>query len=179
MGYTHYWAYQPSLPRYAQAWPTILADTRAIINRVRQAGIVIAGPDGHRRPVLDDRDGIAFNGDATTDLDCDTFQLLSPLPTIRSGTPTATAFCKTWRRPYDLAVASVLLRLVLLLPDVVAIASDGRWDREWAHGAMAFDAHQPVGLGARTVVADLSGAAPVDSPLRDTLAGIRFGVDPR
>jgi hypothetical protein len=74
-------------------------------------------------------------------------------------------------------VASVLLRLALLLPDVVAIASDGRWDREWAYGAQAFDAGQPTGLGARTVVAELFDVAPVDSALRATLDGVRLGTD--
>jgi hypothetical protein len=39
MGYTNYYAYQPSHPAYANAWPTILTDTRTIINRVRKAGI--------------------------------------------------------------------------------------------------------------------------------------------
>jgi len=178
MGYTHYWAYQPSHPAYATAWPTIIADSRAIIDRVRQAGIVIAGPDGHRRPILDPTDGIGFNGDATSDLDGDPFQLLAPLPAIRSGTPTATAFCKTGRKPYDLAVTSVLLRVALLLPDAFAVASDGRWNGEWAHGVTQFH-HDPAWLGARMVVAELFGTAPVDSPLRDTLAGIRFGVDTR
>jgi len=93
------WAYQPSHSAYAQAWPTILADTRRIIDRVRQAGIVIAGPDGYRRPVLDAGEGIELNGDATSDLNGEPFQLLAPLPTVGTGTPTATAFCKTGRKP--------------------------------------------------------------------------------
>ncbi len=179
MGYTNCWAYQPTHPAYANAWPTILDDTRTIINRVRKAGIVIAGPDGHCRPILDPTDGIGFNGDATSDLDCEAFQLLAPLSAIRRGTPTATAFCKTNRKPYDLAVAAVLLRCVMLVPEAFAIASNGRLEREWTHGAMAFDPAQPAELGARAVVAELFGTAPVDSPLRDTLAGIRFGVDTR
>ena len=95
--YSHYWAYLPNHPRYAQAWPTIVADTGRIIDRVRQAGIVIAGPDGSRRPSLDISEGIAFNGDAGSDLDGEPFQLLAPLPLIRQGTRTATAFCKTSR----------------------------------------------------------------------------------
>jgi hypothetical protein len=66
--YAHRYAYLPSDPRYAQAWPAILAGTRTIIERVRRAGIVVAGPDGLRRPVLGPDVGIEFNGDATTDL---------------------------------------------------------------------------------------------------------------
>ncbi len=152
--YSHYWAYQPSHPAYAKAWPTILDDTRRIIEHVRQAGTVIAGPDGHRRPILDPTDGVEFNGDATSDLDGEPFQLLAPLSPVSGGTPTATAFCKTSRKPYDLAVAAVLLRCTMLVPEAFAVsASTG---------------------GARTVVADLFGAAPAGNPLRPTLADIRF-----
>jgi len=107
--YRHHWAYQPSHPDYARLWPQILHDTRLIIERVRQAGIVIAGPDGYRRPTLEVADGIEFNGDATTDLDGDAFRLLAPVPVHPRGRPTATAVCGTGRKPYDLAVSCARL----------------------------------------------------------------------
>jgi len=166
MGYTSYWAYRPSHPAYAQAWPTVLADTRRIIDRVRQAGIVIAGPDGRRRPILDEVDGIAFNGDASTDLDYETFQLLAPLPPVPAGVPIATGFC-TNRNPYDVAVGAVILRCQLLLPGLFRINSDGRWEQEWAHGAMRWSPEQPPGpLNARDLTAELFGAVPTISPFR-------------
>ena len=170
--YRHYWAYQPSHPGYAHAWPTILADSRRIIEAVRRAGIVIAGPDGYRRPTLDPGEDFALNGDATTDLDGEAFQLLGPLPVLPQGRPTATAFCTTGRKPYDLAVSAILLRCALLLPRAFAMASDGAWDREWAHGATLGAAAPP--LGARAVIADLFDLRPQDSPLRTTVAGIRL-----
>ncbi len=89
-------------PDYATAWPGIIDDTRRIIDVVRASGVVIAGPDGYRRPVLDPVEGIAFNGDATTDLDYETFLLTPPLPADRART---VGVCKTGRKPYDLAVA--------------------------------------------------------------------------
>src|SRR6266511_39402 len=75
MRYAHRYAYLPSDPGYAQAWPQILTDTATIIEQVRRAGIVIAGPDGYRRPTLSPTEGIELNGDATSDLDGAAFQL--------------------------------------------------------------------------------------------------------
>jgi hypothetical protein len=131
---TRSWAYQPSHPAYRTAWPTILHDTRRIVVHVRQLGIVIAGPDGHRCPVLDAGNGVEFNGDATTDLAGGPFVLLAPLPSHPRGLPTATASCTTHRKPYALAVTAVLLRCALLVPEAFAVASDESWD-QWAHGS--------------------------------------------
>jgi hypothetical protein len=165
--YGHYWAYQFTHPGYQQAWPTILDDTRRIIDRVRLDGTVIAGPDGYRRPVLDPDEGIEFNGDATTDLNYDAFQLLPPMPTSTVRPPTATASCRTNRNPYDIAVAAVLLRCHLLLPDLFTIDSDGSWDGEWARGAMYESRGGPATmLSARDLVAGLFGNAFSTSPLR-------------
>jgi len=174
MGYTHYWAYLPTHPDYATAWPTILADTHRIIEWAHRAGIVIAGPNGRGRPVLDRERGIEFNGAATRDLDCDSFQLLAPLPAVRGGEPLAAAFCKTWREPYDRVVAATMLRCHLLLPESFFIASDGQWNREWSHGALAFDAAQPQEVGARTLVGDLFGAVTTGDPLRTELPGATY-----
>ena len=167
MQYRHHWAYPPTHPRYRQEWPAILADTRRIIDRARAAGIVIAGPDGRRSPVIDPADGVGFNGDATTDLDGDPFTLLAPMRMLPAGKhPTASASCRTNRKPYDLAVASVLLRCHLLLPDLFGIGSDGRWDVEWASGQTPRPARPGPPLSARRLVADLFDTAAVDDPLR-------------
>ncbi len=172
MGYTNYWAYQPSHPAYGAAWPAIVQDTRRILDQIRATGIVLAGPDGLRAPVVDLEEGIAFNGDATRSLHGDAFQLFAPLPRHPRGIPTATAHCTTRRLPYDLAVAAVLLRVALLVPDAFAVQSGGRWEAEWACGAHRSLAH--TRQGARQVIADLFGIEPQDSPLRDSLTGVRF-----
>lgn len=44
-------------------------------------------------------------------------------------------FCKTSRKPYDVAVSAILLRCHQLSPDALDIASDGGSDHEWRHGA--------------------------------------------
>jgi len=40
-------------------------------------------------------------------------------------------FCKTARKPYDLAVCLVLLSLAQHAPKSVELGSDGDWDGEW------------------------------------------------
>src|SRR5438270_13034135 len=134
--YAHRYAYLPADPQWVQAWPQILDDVRTIVEQVRRLGVVIAGPDGLRRPVFDPGMGIDFNGDATTDLAGDTFTLMAPLFT--APTVTAQATCRTGAKPHDLAVAAVLLRCVQLVPDVFVVDSDGGWDTDWATG------HPPV-----------------------------------
>jgi hypothetical protein len=164
MGYTHYWSVQRSHPDYAAAWSRILDDTARIIDAVRGTGVVIAGPDGQQEPILDPADGIAFNGDATTGLDYETFFLPPPAPVAGY----AWAFCKTDRCPYDLAVAAVLLRCRLLLPEVFLIASDGSWDTEWLRGVLPGVPDPGYGIGARHLVRDLFGTVPDTSPLHPT-----------
>lgn len=149
--------------RYRRAWPAILADTRRIIDAVRTAGVAIAGPDGRRSPILDPTHGVGFNGDAYTDLDGDPFTLLAPTPPTELPVP-ATASCRTGRKPYDLAVAAVLLRCHLLLPDLFTIGSDGRWDVEWAHGPLPTRVAST--LSARQLVASLFDTTATADPLR-------------
>ena len=159
MRYAHRYAYLPGDPAWAKAWPQILTDTWTIIDAVRRAGIVIAGPDGYRRPVLDPVEGIGCNGDATSDLDADPFTLLAPLPASRA--PIATAGCRTARKPYDLAVATTLLRCTQLVPKVFAVDSDGGWDTDWLLGP------RPGLVSVRELLGQLFEPAPTASPLRD------------
>jgi hypothetical protein len=160
MGYTHYWSLPSGDPRYAMRWPGIVEDARRIVRAVRDLGVVIAGPDGYRRPVLDVSGCIAFNGDATTDLDYEPFALAAP----GFGGPPRSEFCKTGRRPYDVAVTAVLLRCHLLLPDVFLIGSDGHWDHEWLTSAIPDSDGPGRGIGARRLLADLFDAIPPDNP---------------
>jgi hypothetical protein len=163
MRYAHRYAYLPGDPRYAQAWPQILTDTATIIEHVRRAGIVIAGPAGYRRPILDQLDGIGCNGDATTDLDADPFTVLAPLPTSRA--PVTSAVCRTGRKPYDLAVTSILLRCHQLVPAVFAIDSDGGWDTDWLIGPQPTRAGAT--LSARELIGQLFEPYPQASPFVD------------
>lgn len=171
---THSWAYQPSHPAYRTVWPTLLGDARRIIDHVRGLGIVIAGPHGRRTPLLDIADAVSFNGDASTDLAGSPFTLLAPLPQHPRGPATAMATVTTNRKPYELAVTAVLLRAVLLVPEAFAAASDLSWT-QWGQ---AFQAWPPAAWSTspRRIVADLFDAHPADSPLRESIHAVRFGI---
>ena len=41
-------------------------------------------------------------------------------------------FCKTARKPYDVAVGLVLLRAEKNAPGVLKVSSDGDWEHDWA-----------------------------------------------
>jgi hypothetical protein len=162
MGYCHYWTVPRAHRDYLAAWPMILDDTRRIIDAVRDHGVVIAGYDGWRRPTLHtEGHGIAFNRDASTDLDADPFTVTPPLP-ITPAHPQPLNVCKTNRKPYDVAVTAVLLRCALLLPDVFLIRSDGAWDGEWAHSAARGSG--PALPSARDIVGAVFGPVPTTSP---------------
>ncbi len=87
------------------------------------------------------------------------------------------ASCTTNRKPYHLAVAAVLLRTALLVPEAFAVASSASWDGEWANGSPWWPA-AAIRYSARRVVADLFDTHPTASPLRETIRDVRF-VAPR
>jgi len=47
-------------------------------------------------------------------------------------------FCKTARKPYDLAVCLSLLVCSSHAPDCIRIGSDGDWDSEWTESRNVF-----------------------------------------
>ena len=49
----------------------------------------------------------------------------------RTDSGEAFDFCKTARKPYDLAVCLVLLAMKRHAPKSVKVSSDGDWDGEW------------------------------------------------
>ncbi|MET8149119.1 hypothetical protein ACIBSW_39695 [Actinoplanes sp. NPDC049668] len=163
MAYTHYWSVPITHPDYRAAWPRLVGDTARIIDAVRRHGIVIAGPHGFGRPILNPACDIAFNGDATSDLDGDTFVLPAP-PPAAEPTPWLANFCKTSRKPYDAAVTAVLLRARLLLPEVFILSSDGTWNRQWRLGARLPGGRRRA-PATRTLVTDLFGPIPQADPL--------------
>lgn len=169
---THSWAYRPTHPAYRTAWPTLVGDTRRIIDHVRALGVVVAGPDGRRAPRLDVADAVSFNGDATTDLAGAPFTLLAPRPDHPRRPATAAGSVTTNRKPYELAVTAVLLRAVLLMPEAFAVASDLSWT-QWGHGCATWPP-AATHVSPRRIVAELFDAAPPVSPLRESITAARF-----
>ena len=78
--------------------------------------------------------------------------------------------CKTCRAPYDIVVATILLRAAAVVPGT-RVGSDGRWRVEWTVGAQHDAPHRPKGRGARWFYAELFGEEPVCPWERDLVHG--------
>ncbi|MDT0307250.1 hypothetical protein RM780_09775 [Streptomyces sp. DSM 44917] len=169
MGYTHYFGYAPLTEDFGDAWPDMVVDAWLIVDHLTARGIRIAGPDGEGGPIIEPGH-IALNGagdEAHEPL------IILPRPPTAAEDPFLAReytrqrfvrdFCKTSRKPYDVAVAAVLLRCHQRAPGAFAIGSDGGWDQEWRRGA--FPASPAGNLSARGVVEDVFGPTPTDSPL--------------
>lgn len=132
MGYTHYWSYDEDLNR--QNLSHALVDAAKVVRAVQEQGIVLCGGLGEGEPEISEF-GIMLNGDASQDLDHETFKF--PMsPEYAAGTKERLGslwdFTKTARKPYDLAVCAILLVLKHHLGNQIRISSDGdREEDEW------------------------------------------------
>jgi hypothetical protein len=171
MGYAHHFRYNTALPAYQDAWPRMVADALTIVQAADRMQVTICGPHGDNAPKISDT-GIALNGSRWQASDHDSLVICPSVTTqhARISMGAEPGFlsdtCKTGRRPYDVAVAAILLRCHLLAPEAFRINSDGRWDREWIYGAHRWeeDPAPPYGPSARALVAYLFGDAPTESP---------------
>jgi hypothetical protein len=177
MGYTHHFVCRPGTVQYADAWPTMIDDTRRILQAVGQLGITVCGPDGTGTPVVDPKLGIMVNGDHAAGQAVDPLRIPAPGPVADA----APEDCRMWRftkteyLAYDLPVATILLRCQLLAPDAFAVSGNrDTWDEAWT---------QPPGANARDLIHDLFGVFVADCPLDDPTIGMAIGpggwIDPR
>lgn len=143
MGYTHYFAYDPLHPSFAEGWAQLVRDTRRIVDLVQHRGVILADANGREEPRVNSR-SIEFNGKGPDSHESFVIGPGEPVwgPGDKSERQFVWGFCKTARKPYDVAVTSVLLRAVMLMPQAFAIQSDGSWEFEWAYGAEDED-YQP------------------------------------
>jgi hypothetical protein len=146
MGYTHYFSCDYDSAAYAAGWPHLIDRVEIV---VANCGVVLAGPSEDDSPVVSPVDAIVFNGVAGDDYE--TFRI--PAPGLANS---EWSFCKTARRPYDLAVTAVLLCAHLLMPDTFLIWSDGDWDRDW----------RPARDLVQRLVGDVPQANPFAPPAR-------------
>jgi hypothetical protein len=176
MGYTHYWSLDQTHPEWEEGFARLVLDAKRIIDH---AGVPLG--DGSGDPGTEPEIGegiICLNG--VGDDANESFALTSDPDLSADRVPAAgrhraywRGFCKTNRDTYDLVVCSILLRAVHHLPNCAVIGSDGEWEYEWCHGAMAWKPYpggpEPErGVGARLLVSSLFGAdqVPVANPRR-------------
>lgn len=125
MGYTHYFGENKPIPD--KAWSKICEKAHKILEYVSSQDIklVYEYNEIHQPPVISDKDPkvIRFNG--PEEEGHETFSI--------APESTGFNFCKTARKPYDLAVGLVLLAVHDEAPGCCDIGSDGRWNEpdEW------------------------------------------------
>ena len=131
MGYTHYWSFKSKDIDYRQHARAV-SEIQILLSRLPEfsetAGghynnepIGLRSPDGTGKPILT-LEEIKFNGDGRKNLDHESFW-------IDFNNLELSGFCKTARKPYDLAVCLCLLCLSQNI-DGFKIGSDGD-DEDW------------------------------------------------
>lgn len=128
MGYTHYFTKKAAIP--AKEWHAIATRAKRIIE-VTTVPLAFEYDEPEEKPVAD-ASQIRFNGVGNDGHE--TFLLTPDGPEQSKGKYDeggGFAFCKTARKPYDLAVCAVLLVVNKFAGKIVEVASDGTRD-EWA-----------------------------------------------
>lgn len=141
MGYTHYLRRKPELPR--AEFRSAVADCKVLLARLQAAGLRLAWEDDQPdKPPRLTLAGIRFNGTgpAEEDLGHETFLVDRVHRPYRDHTGKVYqtpdkngryfTFCKTARKPYDLAVCGCLVALSHHLDAAVEVGSDGDDDEE-------------------------------------------------
>lgn len=170
-GYTNHWVYLATAENpdggFSDAqWEILLRRTKAIIADAAAEGIVIAGPTGTGRPIVDG-DAITLNGDASTRNALEAFhlprvpseedrrfhqQFLQTFPQGSRGgaVEVARGFCKTNGKPYDAVVASILAEANRVGRGVFEASTDaGAVRRVFAREgdlAACWDGYEAVGM---------------------------------
>jgi hypothetical protein len=137
MGYTHY--YTQTRDFTAKEWSAIQLNTLAIEKYCREKHeIELRDSRGSNKPTRYAFDILSFNG--IKKLSCEDFVLLRWPEDYLSSMPPVDLYCKTARKPYDLAVCLTLLRVLAIAPDAIKISSDGCWDNEdeWVPARKAY-----------------------------------------
>jgi hypothetical protein len=122
MGYTHYWTQTRSFTD--EEWSNVSGDIREILTYVENAlGVPIAGGcgEGGTRPSFDAKH-IMFNG--LSDDSHETFTITRKRSKTWEGGTLGADFCKTARKPYDVAVTACLCYLASI-SETHSVSSDG------------------------------------------------------
>lgn len=147
MGYTHYWYQKKDFT--TNQWNKIKEDVLTLIVQYCDRNNVILAYEfdspsepqpslfggqkyGPKVPEVNS-DQIRFNG--WKEEGHETFLLTREKP---GSSPECFNFCKTARKPYDVAVCLTLLICYGHAPKAIRISSDGSWDHEWLEARNAF-----------------------------------------
>ena len=117
MGYTHYWRSTSEFP--PAKWEAAILDIKKIVNNQRE--LLAYEYNQPSKPPAVTKVMVRFNGRGEEGHE--TF-LVKPKDKDFQ-------FCKTARKPYDLAVCACLIAFKKHLGADIELSSDGDWDEEW------------------------------------------------
>jgi hypothetical protein len=133
MGYTHYWNHYQSIPQ--DKWEKIAVDTMKVFDYCEENNIPLQFEHDVQEPPKVSDTLIRFNGVGG---DGHETLFIEKERAIDSNDPFN--FCKTARKPYDLAVGLVLLVMAKHASDEIKISSDGHWSSDWFEIRQAYQA---------------------------------------
>jgi len=113
-------------------WEKVCLEAFQILDHCAKNKIDLAWEYDVKKPFEVFLDMIRFNG--SKDDGHETFLVTREMPEIPDWSSDKSAsfdFCKTARKPYDLAVCLVLISMKRHDPESVRVSSDGEWDVEW------------------------------------------------
>lgn len=131
MGYTHYWSRKAKFSE--NEWLALKERVSKIINWANEHGIKMvskADCDLSYLSIIDDN-FIQLNGYEDEGHECFVIER-----EFNKRNPSD--FCKTARKPYDIAVCMTLLVIYDLNPDLLEISSDGDWNSDWKDAREAY-----------------------------------------
>lgn len=150
--YTHYWYRQPAVEITDKQWKSLCGFFYESKRQLHQEGIELVFEDDDLRPPFVTDTMIRFNG--VGDDGHETMLLYRGTDDARPGFDDTDRgifhFCKTARKPYDVAVSALLLAAQHYAPGAWRISSDGdREEAEWQAGIALFE--KIAGVKAPTI----------------------------
>lgn len=120
-------------------WERICLETFQILDYCAKKKIDLVWECDVTKPPAVTPNLIRFNG--LQDEGHETFMVTREMPKDPSYDPDSKEsfdFCKTARKPYDLAVCLVLLSMSRHAPKSFKVSSDGDWDGDWTEARKAY-----------------------------------------
>ena len=121
-GYSNYWDHTEDFTN--SEWSKIVRLAKAAIKTAEKHGIVIRDGWGKGKPVVNNKE-IYLNGDASQNLDHETFLLTKKRDMTKKYSDPGSGFTKTARKPYDAVVATILVGIKKIAPKKFEPKSDG------------------------------------------------------
>lgn len=144
-------------------WKKLVAEAQKIVTNAEHQGIAIRGPDGNGRPIIN-QNIISLNGDAQAEKEGGDREVGESFELTQHPYHGHSDWCKTYQRPYDAVVVSILAAAKKIAPDALEVRSDG--------GASAIKRV----LGSREIVGAGFEARDLDLMVKERARGL--GLNP-